>query len=120
MQIRLLEKGAAVEEIRDYVIIVAVIVAGLTTFAITLALAFVGWKTFKGVRWLRRQHDARLAPLIASAASQIGSMNDQMSTGSGAFELLLSGYRGTQSKRNRRKKSRLQRLRKAVSDLRSG
>lgn len=108
------------EEIRDYVIIVALILAGLTTFVIVLALTLVGWKTFKGVRWLRRQHDDRLAPLVDSAAARISGMNEQMSAGSGAWELALAGYRLLQSKRKSRKKSRLQRLRKAVADLRPG
>ena len=106
------------EEIRDYVIIVALILGGLITFVIVLALAFVGWKTLKGVRWLRRQHDDRLAPLVESAAARIGTMNQQMSAGSGALELALAGYRLVQSKRKRKKKSRLERLRKAVADLR--
>lgn len=108
------------EEIRDYVIIVALIVTAAMTFVVILALAVIGWKTFKGVRWLRRQHDDRLAPLVESAAARIDGMNQQMSAGSGALELALAGYRLVQSKRKRRKKSRLERLRKALADLRPG
>ena len=107
-------------EIRDYVIIVAVIFAGTATFALTLALAFLGWKTLKGLRWVRRQHDERLTPLVESASARIGSMNEQMSTGSGALTLALSGYRAVNARRKRRKRSRLQRLRKTVADLRRG
>ena len=108
------------EEIRDYVIIVAVILLGTIMFALTLAIAFVGWKLLKGVRWVRRQHDNRLAPLVTSAAAEIGSMTERMAGGSGGLELARAGIALVQSRRKRRKKSRLARLRQTVSALRPG
>lgn len=108
------------EEIRDYVIVVSLILGGTITFVLVLGLTFVSWKTLKGVRWLRRQHDECLTPLVDTAAEHIQTMNEQMSTGSGALELGMAGYRFAQAKRKRRKKSRIDKLRQAITALRPG
>lgn len=108
------------EEIRDYVLIVSLIAAGTVVFVLMLGLTFVSWKTFKGVRWLRRQHDRRLTPLVETASERVQTMNQKMSDGSGALELALAGYRFAQSKRKAKKKSRMDKLRELVTTLRPG
>ncbi|PZC42225.1 MAG: hypothetical protein DK306_002367 [Chloroflexi bacterium] len=108
------------EDVRDYVLIVALIMYGVTAFVLMLALTFACWKLLKGLRWVRRQHDDRLAPLVLSTSERIVAMNTQMSDGSGATEVAMAGFRFLQSKRKRRRKTRLQRARATIAHLRPG
>ena len=60
------------EDVRDYVLIVALIMYGVTAFVLMLALTFACWKLLKGLRWVRRQHDDRLAVLGLGPGRQLG------------------------------------------------
>lgn len=107
------------EEIRDYVLIVALILLALLTLAALTAFSFVAWKVLKGVRWARRQHDDRLSPLVASANERLGAINEGLASGSGVADLALAAYRFAQSKRKRRKRTRMERARAALSGWRT-
>lgn len=108
------------EEIRDYVLIVALIMYGLVGLALTLGLTLIAWKLLTGVRWLRRKHDDVLRPAVQTGAERVTALNTQMASGSGASELALAGFRLVQSKRKRRRKTRLQKAKELISVLRPG
>jgi hypothetical protein len=108
-----------VEEIRDYVLIVALILVALVTLVTLTALSLIAWKVLKGVRWARRQHDDRLSPLVASAGERLSGVNEGLASGAGVADLALAAYRFARSKRKRRKPTRAQRARAALSQLRS-
>ncbi len=107
------------EEIRDYVLIVALILLALVTLAALTAFSLIAWKVFKGVRWARRQHDGRLSPLVASANERLASINAGLASGSGVADLALAAYRFARSTRKRRKPTRMERARAALSQLRT-
>ena len=108
------------EEIRDYVLIVALILLALVTLVALTVLSFIAWKLLKGLRWARRQQDDRLSPLVASAGERLTSINEELASGAGVAGLALAAYRFAQAKRKRRKLSRTQRARAALSQLRPG
>ena len=74
------------EEIRDYVLIVALILLGLLTLVALTAFSLIAWKLLKGVRWARRQHDDRLSPLVAAANERVAAINAGLASGSGVAE----------------------------------
>ena len=106
------------EDIRDWVLVVALIALGLGLFASVLVLGFAGWKTLRGVRRLRRLHDDYVPAFVAASADRVQALNEQLSSRSGLLEVALSAARLLRARRKRRKKSRLQRAREVLAALR--
>ena len=106
------------DEIRDYVLIVALILLALVTLVALTVLSVIAWKLLKGLRWARRQQDDRVAPLVGAAGERLASINEELASGSGVAGLALAAYRAAQSRRKRRTPTRTQRARAALSQLR--
>ncbi len=106
------------DEIRDYVLIVALILLALVTFVALTALSIVAWKLLKGLRWARRQQDDRLSPLVEAAGERLSTINEELASGAGVAGLALAAYRAAQSRRKRRTPTRTQRARAALSRVR--
>ena len=71
------------EEIRDYVLIVALILLALVTLVALTVLSFIAWKLLKGLRWARRQQDDRVSPLVEAAGERLTAINEELASGSG-------------------------------------
>ena len=106
------------EDIRDWVLVVALIALGVAVFVSLLVLAFAGWKTLRGLRRLRRLHDDHVPDLLAANSDRVQALNEHLSSRGGLLELALSAARLLRARRKRKKMSRLQRAREALVALR--
>jgi hypothetical protein len=103
-----------VDDIRDIVIIAALIGFSLLLAVFTLALAFAGYKTVRVVRRVRRLGDEGAANAIGLAHEKLSEWNARDSgPDGGLFGAGVAGLRWVRRRRRRRKKKR----RFAVLDL---
>jgi hypothetical protein len=102
-----------VDDIRDVVIIAALIGLSLMLALFTLVLAFAGYKMVRILRRVRRLSDARLMTLIDSAHERLSDWNERETrAGSGIAAAAGFGVRWIRRRRRRKKKRRF-----AVLDL---
>lgn len=100
-------------EIRDIVVIVALISSSLLLAAVTLALAYAGYKTLRIVRRIKRLNAESALPLIERAHENLSNWNERESgPGRGMVAAGVSALRWVRRRRRRKKKRRF-----AVLDL---
>ena len=106
------------EEVRDWVLVVALIALAPALFVWLLVLALGGWKTLRGVRRLRRLHDDHVPAFTEASAERFHDLNEQLSNRDGLLEFAISATRLMRSRRRRKKRSRLQWAREVLAVLR--
>ena len=107
------------EEVRDWVLVVALIALIPALSVSLLVLALGGWKTLRGVRRLRRLHDDHVPAITEASTERLKAINEQLSARGGLLGLAINITRLLRSRRRSRKKSPLQRAREALAALRS-
>jgi hypothetical protein len=96
-----------VDDIRDIVVIAALIGSSLLLAALTLVLAYAGYKTLRIVRRIQRLNDEQAVTFIARAQEKLGGWNDrEAGAGGGIAAAGLSALRWARRRRRRKKKRR--------------
>ncbi len=94
-------------DIRDIVVIAALIGSSLLLAAFTLVLAYAGYKTLRIVRRIERLNNEQVATLIEQAHEKLGGWNDREGGANGGIASAgLSALRWARRRRRRKKKRR--------------
>mgnify|MGYP004128933101 CR=1 FL=1 len=106
------------QDIRDWIVVVAVIVLSLALFVVLLICAFVGYKTWRGVRALNRLNDEQLRERLIGFNERFREwIEADVFTLSGLTAAGIGGLRRVQARR-KPKRRRLRALGEALGGAR--
>lgn len=93
------------QDIRDVIVVAAVVGLSLVAFVLLLVYTFVGYKTWRGIRRLNRLHEDQLRLRLDSFNDRVGDLlEDGAFTGSGLVALAIGGVRAVRERRKPKKR----------------